>query len=136
MNKLMSKFTDFYRENSAIWLEKFDYLESGPHLILLAFLQRIVNGCGKIHREYALGRGRVDLLVTWQTQRIVIELKLFYDKNSLPEGLTQTAGYMDIANATEGHLVIFDRSEKRSWDEKIYACKERVGNKVINVWGM
>ena len=63
MHKLLESFTQFYRENSDIWLEKFGYKESGPHLLLMAFLQRIINGGGKIHREYALGKKRVDLLI-------------------------------------------------------------------------
>src|SRR5690606_2028617 len=106
MHKLLENFTQFYRENSDIWLGKFEFIESGPHLLLMAFLQRIINGGGKIHREYALGRKRVDLLVEWQTgkQRIVIELKIRYGEKTLEEGLQQTAQYMDINNATEGHL--------------------------------
>lgn len=136
MHKLLSKFTDFYRQNSAIWLEKFDYKEAGPHLILLAFLQRIVNGGGSIHREYALGRGRVDIVVTWKTQRIVIELKLFASKRTLPEGLQQLAGYMDVSHGTEGHLVIFDNRSTKSWDEKIYTKQEKIGNRVVTVWGV
>ncbi|MCL5436300.1 MAG: AAA-like domain-containing protein, partial [Candidatus Dependentiae bacterium] len=77
MPKLLTAFTEFYRENSDVWLEKFSYKESGPHLLLMAFLQRIINGGGSIHREYALGRGRVDLLVRWKSQRIVIEMKVW-----------------------------------------------------------
>ncbi|MEM7403473.1 MAG: ATP-binding protein, partial [Myxococcota bacterium] len=65
MNWLITEFQQFFRENSDSWLEGFQYKEAGPHLILQAFLQRIINGGGTIHREYALGRGRTDLLVTW-----------------------------------------------------------------------
>ena len=136
MHKMLTSFTEFYRENSAIWLDKFDYKESGPHLFTMAFLQRIINGGGKIHREYALGTGRVDLLITWKTQRIVVELKVWRsEKITLIEGLDQTARYMDISNATEGHLIIFDE-RKRSWDEKIFNRQETVGNKIITIWGM
>jgi len=136
MHKMLASFTEFYRENSAIWLEKFAYKESGPHLFMMAFLQRIINGGGKIHREYALGTDRVDLLITWKTQRIVIELKVWRNKTkTLDRGLEQTAKYMDTSNATEGHLVIFDKQAK-NWDEKIYNRKETVGNKIITVWGM
>lgn len=136
MHKMLESFTEFYRENSAIWLDKFDYKESGPHLFIMAFLQRIINGGGKIHREYALGTGRVDLLITWKTQRIVIELKVWRsEKITLERGLEQTARYMDISNATEGNLIIFDMREK-SWDEKIYTRQEVVGNKTITVWGL
>ena len=136
MNKMLTAFTQFYRENSEIWLDKFDYKESGPHLFTMAFLQRIINGGGKIHREYALGTGRVDLLITWKTQRIVIELKVWRsEKKTLIEGLEQTAEYMDTSNATEGHLIIFDGRDK-SWDEKIFNRQETVDNKTITVWGM
>jgi hypothetical protein len=99
-------------------------------------LQRIINGGGVIHREYALGRGRVDLLVLWAGQRIVIELKLWKGEKALEEGLMQTAGYMDISNATEGHLVIFDRRAGRSWSEKVYHQSKTFGNKTIMVWGV
>jgi hypothetical protein len=137
MTKMLEAFTEFYRENSAVWLEKFAYKESGPHLLLMAFLQRIINGGGKINREYALGTERVDLLLLWQTQRIVVELKVWRNpQKTLIKGLEQTASYMDTANATEGHLVIFDRREDKSWDEKIYTRQESVGGKSITIWGL
>ncbi len=141
MQKLFTEFTQFYREGFDAWIQSIAYQESGPHLLLMAFLQRIINGGGKIHREYELGRKRVDLLVTWpyekaKTQRIVIELKIWYGEKAYQEGLEQTAQYMDTCNATEGHLVIFDRRENRSWEEKIYDTIEAYQDKKIHVWGM
>jgi len=135
VTKLLQAFTEFYRENSADWLEDCKYKESGPHLLMMAFLQRVINGGGKIHREYALGRKRADLLVSWKTQKFVIELKVHKGSDTLPEGLEQTVGYMDTSGATEGHLIIFDQ-RKKSWDEKVYTRIEQVGNRVITVWGM
>jgi hypothetical protein len=46
MNKLIKAFQQFFRENTEIWLERFDYKQAGPHLLMQAFLQRIVNGGG------------------------------------------------------------------------------------------
>jgi len=135
MTKLLEAFTEFYRENSADWLADCKYKESGPHLLMMAFLQRVINGGGKIHREYALGRKRLDLFLAWKKQKIVIELKVYKDTKTLPEGLVQTCEYMDISGATEGHLIIFDKRDK-SWEEKIYTKQEHVGNKVITVWGL
>src|SRR3990172_3948382 len=138
MQKLLEAFTLFYREHSDIWLEKFSYKEAGPHLLLMAFLQRIINGGGKIHREYALGRRRVDLLIEWPAgnQRMVIELKIKRGEKTIAEGLEQTAAYMDSTQATEGHLVIFDRSKNTSWEDKIFQQSHPVGNYTIAVWGM
>ena len=54
--------------------------------LLQAFLQRIVNGGGRINREYALGRKYTDLVLEWpldddkgfygEVQRVVLELKI------------------------------------------------------------
>lgn len=136
VTKLLGAFAEFYRENSADWLKDCDYKESGPHLLMMAFIQRVINGGGRIHREYALGRKRADLLITLGKQKFVIELKVHRDKNALPDGLKQTAEYMDTCSATEGHLVIFDRSTDKSWEEKMYTRQEVVGAKTITVWGM
>jgi len=69
MGKLMEAFQEFFREHSEHWIERFDYKEAGPQLLLQAFLQRIVNAGGRIEREYGLGRMRTDLLVIWQVRR-------------------------------------------------------------------
>ncbi len=136
MSALLEAFTEFYRENSSIWLERFDYKESGPHLLLMAFLQRIINGGGTILREYALGRGRVDLLIRWKNQRIVLELKVLRGDKTLTDGLEQTANYMDSSHATEGHLLIFDRNPKTPWEEKIYRSQNMHLKHKIQVWGL
>jgi len=133
---LIKEFQQFFRENSVSLLENFNYLESGPHLVMMAYLQRVINGGGTIHREYALGRKRVDLLVKYRDQRIVIELKVLKNPATLKEGLEQTAEYMDISNATEGHLILFDQRPSKSWDEKLYQRQEICNGKTITVWGM
>jgi type II secretory pathway predicted ATPase ExeA len=132
--KLLNAFQQFYREGADTWLEDFTYKESGPHLLLMAFLQRVINGGGTLHREYGLGRGRADLLIHWKQQRIVVEVKILRGEKTVIEGLEQTAEYMDTANATEGHLVMFD-PRKKSWDEKIYREQRQEANKTIEVWG-
>jgi hypothetical protein len=43
---------------------------------------------------------------------------------------------MDTSNATEGHLVIFDRDETKIWDKKIFSKIEKIDGKKIFVWGM
>jgi hypothetical protein len=134
-SSLIKAFIDFYRENSAIWLEKFDYKEAGPHLLMMAFLQRVINGGGTLHREYALGKGRVDILLRWGVQTIVIELKIFHRPSTLTDGLDQTASYMDSSSAGEGHLILFDRRPHKSWDEKNFHLTETCNNKIIQVWG-
>ena len=152
--KLLAAFQEFFREHSEHWVERFQYKEAGPQLLLQAFLQRIVNSGGRIEREYGLGRRRTDLLLMWPlreragggmqagedrpTQKIVVECKVLHRglERTLHEGLEQTRAYMDRCAAAEGHLVIFDRTEGRSWEDKIYRREETEGGAPVTAWGM
>lgn len=141
MDKLMTAFQQFFRENSEHWVERFDYKEAGPQLLLQAFLHRVVNGGGRIEREYGLGRGRTDLLVLWNypggVQRVVLELKVLRKalEKTITDGLEQTLEYGERSNADELHFVIFDRS-KKPWSKKIFKRSRQLRGATINVWGM
>lgn len=148
MEKLLLDFQQFFRQNADSWIERFDYKESGPQLLLQAFLQRVVNGGGYIDREYGLGRGRTDLLITkpltdhygGPCQRIVLELKILRGdmEETIRRGLEQTAGYMDRCGGiiNEGHFILFDRRAGRLWEEKLWHRMETFGGRDIGVWGM
>ena len=55
---------------------------------------------------------------------------------ALADGLAQTAGYAATCGADESHLVIFDRSGVKEWDEKIWERIEVVDGRTVQVWGM
>ena len=139
--KLLEAFQEYYRENAEHKLQLFQYRQAGPQLLLQAFLQRVLKGRGRIEREHGLGFERVDLLILWPRpqgmQRIVIECKVLKGtlERTLEQGLPQTADYMDRCGADGGHLVIFDRSEKR-WKEKIFRRSEEFDGTPVAVWGM
>ncbi len=139
--RLMGAFQEFFRENSEHWIERFKYKEAGPQLLLQAYLQRIVNGGGRIEREYGLGRGRTDLLLVWPTgqgtQRFVIECKILRGslERAISDGVQQTAQYMDRCAAASGHLVIFHRREG-GWNGKVFRRREHSPAGPVDVWGM
>ena len=138
---LLADFQDFFRLHSQHWLKRFDYPEAGPQLLLQAFLQRVVNGGGRVEREYALGRGRTDLLIHWprpgRPQRFVVECKILRGnlETEIGKGLAQTAGYMDACAAEAGHLLFFDRAKQR-WKDKTFRRRETFDGAAIEVWGM
>ena len=147
MEKLLTDFQQFFRENSDAWISKFDYAEAGPQLLLQAYLQRIVNGGGYIDREYGLGRKRTDLLIRkplsvgygGPVQRIVLELKIKRGslEKVIADGLCQTFEYMDaVGSVDEGHLIIFDRSKNKTWEERIWHQPKEYQGQTIMVWGM
>ena len=136
MDFLMQDFQRFWRENSTIWQERFDYLEAAPHLIMMAFLQRVINGGGRILREMAAGTGRLDLCLVYEDEKYPIELKIRYDSNSVSKGLAQTARYIDSCGCDEGWLAVFDRRPKVKWSGKLFMKKETFDGKIITVVGL
>jgi hypothetical protein len=133
--KLMAAWQTFWREDGHVAAEGFSYRESGPHLMMMAFLQRVVNGGGRIDREYALGKGALDLLITWKTQRIAIELKMRHRPTAEARGVTQLAGYLESLGLDEGWLVLFDPSLGEDWDARIFTRIETVGTRTVHVVG-
>jgi hypothetical protein len=127
MDALLQEFQTFWRRNSEIWEQKSDYTEAFPHLLLMAFLQRVLNGGGRIEREYSAGRGRMDLAIEYNKKIYIIEIKLIHDYDAsedvLEEGIKQIARYRDkIDNAAPAYLVIFDRraeTKNKTWDERL-----------------
>ena len=119
MNAMMQDFQQFWRENSDVWVEKYEYKEAAPHLIMMAFLQRVINGGGHIVREFATGSKRMDLIVELGGFRYPVEIKIWRGPKTVEEGLLQLDGYLDTLGLTEGWLVIFDRRPDIPWTDKI-----------------
>ena len=146
---LLTEFQSFFRRHSEHWQDRFAYAEAWPQLLLQAFLQRVVNGGGRIEREYALGSGRVDLLIVWplaqrtqEVQEVVVECKVVRERDGLErtiaEGVEQTARYVERCAAEAGHLVVIDCRDNRSWEQKVFH-QRRAGTEgaaQIDVWGM
>jgi hypothetical protein len=135
MKHLLTDFQQFWRENSEIWVNRYQYQEAAPHLVMQAFLQRIVNSGGRISREIASGRKRLDLCVHYQQNRYPIELKLRYGDKTYKEGQDQLLIYMDKLGCEEGWLIVFDRRKTVSWDKKIFWRTKLVAKKTIHVVG-
>ncbi len=118
---LLREFLGFWVEHGEILASHDAYHEAAPHLVLMAYLQRVVNGGGYIDRGYGVGRGRIDLLVRWPYelegkrtwQREALELKVWRDGQPDPKqrGLVQLDAYLDRLRLDTGVLVLFDRRE-------------------------
>ncbi len=121
-DQLLIAFLDFWRQHGEPLLGSAPYHEIAPHLVLMAFLQRVVNGEGTLEREYAIQRGRMDLCLRYRELTMGIELKVWRDRepDPLTEGLVQLDGYLAGLGLDSGWLVIFDRrSGQRPLAERI-----------------
>ena len=131
----MADWQVFWRKDGHLAAEGFGYREAGPHLMLMAFLQRVVNGGGRIEREYGFGRGALDLLVEWRGQSHAIEVKLRRDTETEAEALDQLVRYLDHAGLLEGWLVLFDPRTSKSWAERLTMREVEHDGKRVHVVG-
>jgi hypothetical protein len=136
MDALLREFQAFWQTNSEAWEGMTNYPEAFPHVLLQAFLQRVTNGEGRIEREYAAGRGRMDLAVEYHGNWDIIEVKLLRGGKSrealVEEGKRQVLKYRgSFSPCSAGgkpascYLLIFDRRPgKGSWDERLFWTKD------------
>jgi hypothetical protein len=127
IRRFLDEFSAFWREHGEVLENAGAYHEVAPQLVLMAYLQRVVNGGGFVEREYGVGRDRIDLLVRWplggrRWQKEVLELKVWRAKkrDPLEKGLDQLEGYLERVGAKHGVLVIFDRRpEAKPVEERV-----------------
>ncbi|MBK1720155.1 ATP-binding protein [Thiocystis violacea] len=108
---LLTAFLAFWRQHGEPLLGSAPYHEIAPHLVLMAFLHRVINGGGTLEREYAIGSGRMDLCLRYGAVTLGMELKVWRDgkPDPLAQGLTQLDAYLAGLGLGGGWLVIFDR---------------------------
>jgi type II secretory pathway predicted ATPase ExeA len=109
--KLLDSFLAFWRQQGQPLLGSVHYHEIAPHIVLLAFLHRVVNGGGSLEREYAIGTRRMDVCLRHGNFTLGMELKVWRDgkPDPLKEGLAQLDAYLNGLNQDTGWLVIFDQ---------------------------
>jgi len=152
IHKLLTMFKDFWIENSKIWRpELAGYTEAAPHLVIQAFLQRILNGDGAIFREYSFGRNRFDIYITWnydvtsgtktKTQQFLIELKTIKAGQKYTtlkkNAIDQTAEYAHTCGISENaHIIFFNRDFQDKWHTKAPNEKITHDGVKLEIWKM
>ncbi len=139
---LVENFLQWWRENSEFGEQNTPehYREAFVHLCFMAYLQRVVNGGGQVHREYAAGTGRVDLCVEMGGRRAVVELKRVRATGDtlervLGDGVEQLSGYLDRLGEREGWLVVFDQRPGRTWAERLWSEDREVRGRLLHLRG-
>ena len=124
VDKLLAALQAFFREHSEHWVARFSYQEAGPQLLLQAFLQRVVNGGGRIEREYGLGRGRTDLLIVWpqggRERRFVVECKLLHRSLEHDQGAGTDGGLPGSPRWGSGPPGDLRRPDGRRWEQAVH----------------
>jgi hypothetical protein len=142
---VLTEFAAFWREHGEILAGTANWREVACQLVLMAWLQRVVNGGGIVDREYGIGRGRIDLLVRWPYgeprawQREALELKVWAPgrKDPLAKGIEQLDAYLGRVGLPSGYLVLFDRRPEAADIEERTRFEERTalsGRAITVLW--
>ena len=112
MEHVVTRFADLmhqeYRKNDE------EFLERQGRLVFLSFLKPIINGTGFYYVEpQTRDNRRMDLVVTYDKQEFIIELKIWHGDKYEEKGRDQLSEYLAIRGMDEGYLVTFDFSPNR-----------------------
>jgi len=130
--RVLDKFQAFMKAKGAAVSKHRDFREATGQLLLLSYLDLLVNGKGWTFKEPQSGDGRIDVVCCYGRQKEIVELKLWYGERRYYAGLAQLARYLDREGLDHGYLFVFDRRENV---KREYSFSEHtVADKKILAW--
>jgi hypothetical protein len=138
IEKVLKAFQLFYNRYYVRWVEKFNYQSAGAFLLFQAFLQRIVDGGGKIQREYGLGRKSISLILSWpyaaskQTFFFDLCLLSMSVKDHIRDGADSLYEKLKKNDIMHGSLLIFNTQPDALWEQKLF--KSTKDGYAIEIW--
>ena len=110
MERLLDNFRDFIARAGFKILQVPDTPQEsvGRHLLLtyLDLFARSVGGVLSFETE--TGRGRMDLLITREREKYIVETKIWRGDSRYQAGKKQLAAYLKLEGAGQGYYVVFD----------------------------
>ena len=83
----------------------------GRHLLLTYLDQFIQTVGGSMYLEVQTGRGRIDILITHNRRKYIVETKIWRGQARYQAGKQQLAAYLISEGAVEGYYVVFDHRQ-------------------------
>ena len=113
METLLNNFRDFIgRAGFRILQVPETPQESVGRHLLLAYLNEFVKQIGGfMHIEVPTGRGRMDILITHDGRKYVVETKIWRGDNRYQAGKEQLAAYLALEGVKEGYYIVFDHRQ-------------------------
>ena len=127
---ILQRFQKFFKENYSHDNESF--IEKEGRLIFLSYLQPIINSSGYVFKEPVVGDNRrMDLVITHNKKRYVVELKIWRGEKYHKKGLKQLSDYMDIYSIKKGYLLIFNFNKNKQFKKELIKFEDK---KIYTVW--
>ena len=120
LRKFVVHFTDIYGGDDERFIE-----EQGRKFFLL-YLKSIINGVGNYYIEARTRDARrTDIIVDYQGERFVVELKIWHGSEYNKRGEAQLANYLDYFRLEKGYMLSFNFNKKKETGIKIIRLGER-----------
>jgi hypothetical protein len=116
---LLKGFQDFLSLNSKDYFKDQNYIDLSPHLLLSAFIQKVVNDRAIVINDLAKGYGYSEIVVRYSEHSYLIGLEVKYKQNNWQQPSQLLLAYKDRLQTDEGWLVVFDRISRKSLEEKL-----------------
>jgi len=101
IEKIIRKFQEFMKEQYST--KDTPFLERNSRLLFLAFIKPIINGRGFDFKEVeASEEKRLDIVITFENQKYIVELKIWRGETYHQEGIRQFCDYLDRQNQSRG----------------------------------
>ena len=113
MESLLDNFRDFIaRAGFKILQVPNTPQESVGRHLLLAYLDQFVKLIGGfMHIEVQTGRGRMDIIITHNQRKYIVETKIWRGDSRYQAGKKQLAVYLRTEGVTEGYYIVFDHRQ-------------------------
>ena len=110
MERLLNNFRDFIARAGFKILQVPDTpQESVGRYLLLTYLDQFVKLVGGfMYIEVQTGRGRIDILITHNDRKYIVETKVWRGEIHYQAGKKQLAAYLKLEGAVQGYYVVFD----------------------------
>ena len=117
VEKILDKFQEVIKEEYSNRDDEF--VEREGRLLFLVFLRPIINGMGFAFKEIQISQEqRLDILITFNNKKYVIELKKWYGEEYHKKGLGQLERYLEAQNLDKGYLLVFNFKKSKKQTKK------------------
>ncbi|MCC8046732.1 MAG: AAA-like domain-containing protein [Clostridiales bacterium] len=112
MDALLRRFSDHYTDIYTSKDQKF--VEKHARKIFLMYLKPVINGTGNYYVEaQTRDAKRTDIVVDYQGEQFVVEIKIWYGPKYNETGEQQLCGYLDRLHLKKGYLLTFSFNKNK-----------------------
>jgi hypothetical protein len=128
MEKFAEHYYELYRESGK------QFLENECRMLFLTYIKPLINGTGFCHVESETRNARrMDIIVDYNNEQFIVELKLWHGEALHDKALEQIAGYLESKGKDTGYLLTFDFRKENNTGKPRAGWVEHNGKRVFDV---